>query len=31
MDMLNSVQLAELVNEVADNDGVERNPVFCRF
>ena len=31
MDMLNSVQLAELANEVADNDGVERNPVFCRF
>ena len=29
MDMLNSVQLAELVNEVADNDGVERNPVFA--
>ena len=29
MDMLNSVQLAELANEVADNDGVERNPVFA--
>ena len=29
MDMLNSVQLAELANEVADNDGIERNPVFA--
>ncbi len=29
MDMLNSVQLAELANEVADNDGNERNPVFA--
>lgn len=29
MDMLNAVQLAELANEVADNDGIERNPVFA--
>lgn len=29
MDMLNSVQLAELANEAADNDGIERNPVFA--
>lgn len=29
MDMLNSVQLAELANEAADNDGVERRPVFA--
>lgn len=29
MDMLNALQLAELANEVADNDGIERNPVFA--
>lgn len=29
MDMLNSVQLAELGNEAADNDGVERNPIYA--
>lgn len=28
MDMLNAVQLAELGNEAADNDGVERNPIY---
>ena len=29
MDMLNSVQLAALGNEAADNDGVERNPIYA--
>lgn len=29
MDMLNAVQLANLANEAADNDGVERKPVFA--
>lgn len=29
MDMLNSVQLAELGNEAADNDKVERKPIYA--
>ena len=29
MDMLNAVQLAELANEAADNDGVERKAIYA--